>query len=597
MRSFARSRESILPAAAFATGTGLLIVSVANALSRATDSTSPALAWLGIVVFALPIFYRLTSREATTGERLALVCMFGMGLYAVKILRDAPVFTFSDELVHAYNAHQIAVHDHIFRSNPILEVTPSYPGLEGATSALMKLTGASSYVCGLILIGAARLLLLVSLFALFDRVGGSARAAGLGVAIYSGNFNFLYWGAQFSYESLALPLLLMVLMALAEREAAPRQALRSWGLPVALGIMAIVATHHLTSYATAAVIAALAIACWCVRRTWKPPNPWRFAVFAAVLALAWLVLAAGSTIDYLSPVLSNAIKAIGNTISGEQPPRGLFQGTSSNIPATPPAAKALAFLAVAALAAGLPFGLIHFWRGQRRRPFAILFAIASVAFFGTLALRLAPPAWETGNRASEFLFVGLAFVLSWTLLDAFRRLRDRAWVRLGAAAAIALVVIGGAISGWPWDSQLAKPLRISAEGKTLPSPPLSMAEWAASHVDGGRFAAATGDAGFLLDPGDKFVKAGSSPDVEDLLEAENLQPWQLPLLREEKLGYVVADRRDVGADTLRAYYFSPKGDEEALLPRSTTRKFNQIPHVSRLYSNGDISVYGIGEKP
>ena len=30
--------------------------------------------------------------------------------------------------------------------------------------------------------------------------------AGLGVAIYTGNFNFLFWGAQFSYESLALPL-------------------------------------------------------------------------------------------------------------------------------------------------------------------------------------------------------------------------------------------------------------------------------------------------------------------------------------------------------------------------------------------------------
>ncbi|HKT83539.1 MAG TPA: hypothetical protein VJQ84_06845, partial [Solirubrobacterales bacterium] len=310
---------------ALTAGIGLLVCSLANALARG-GSDPTLLYWAGILVISLPIFWRLTSREASTGERLALVCLLGLSLYVVKVVRDAPLFTFSDELVHAFNADQIANHHHLFRSNPILPVTPNYPGLEGATSALMGLTGMSSYWAGVIVVGAARLSLTIGLFLLFTRVSGSPRTAGLAAAIYTGNFNFLFWGAQFSYESLALPLFVVILMALAERDAEPREWARDWAVPLALGIVAVVVTHHLTSYAVAVFLALLAVVYWALRREWSWPNPWRYAVLAAVLAIGWLVLVANSTFGYLGPVIGEAFEAIFNTASGEAPPRGLFQG-------------------------------------------------------------------------------------------------------------------------------------------------------------------------------------------------------------------------------------------------------------------------------
>src|SRR5262249_46941428 len=176
-----------------ASGLGLLVCSLANALSRAALEPTPLLFWAGVLLLAVPIFHRLTADDASAPERLALVCLLGLSLYCVKVFRDAPAYTFSDELVHAFNANQISAHHHLFRENPILGVTPSFPGLEGAASALMKLTGVSSFVAGVVLIGAARLVLIASLFLLFHRVSGSARVAGLGAAIYTGNFNFLYW--------------------------------------------------------------------------------------------------------------------------------------------------------------------------------------------------------------------------------------------------------------------------------------------------------------------------------------------------------------------------------------------------------------------
>ncbi|HEV7616282.1 MAG TPA: hypothetical protein VGO36_08630 [Solirubrobacterales bacterium] len=591
-RSRSQSRVGHLAPLVLSTGVGLLLCSGADALARATLSSAMPIYWLGILVLALPIFYRLTSEDASARERLTLVCMLGLGLYLVKVFRDAPVFTFSDELVHAFNANQIADHHHLFRDNPILSATPYYPGLEGATSALMKLTGVSAYGGGLVLIGAARLVLVASLFLLFERVSGSARAAGLGVAIYAGNFNFLYWGAQFSYESLALPLLLLALMALAEREAAPREALRAWGAPVVLAMMAIVVTHHLTSYAMATLLVALSLAYWYVRRKWDPPNPWPFAIFGILLAVFWLFVVASATVGYLSPVLSDAVSAIGNTIGGSDEPRALFQGGGSSVAPTPLAARAVAVLAVLALLAGLPFGLRVLWRKYRRQPFALLFGIAAVGFFATLALRLAPAAWETANRASEFLFVGLAFVLACACIEALRRWRGQRLVRPLIAAGIGLVLVGGAISGWPWDSQLARPLRAAATAGTISSPPLSLAQWAESLPDG-RFAASTADAGLLLDPGGKMTLTGSSPDIEDVLEEEALAGWMVPMLRRNDIRYVAVDRREVGSDSLRGYYFSRRDRNEALLPPSVSSKFNEISGVGRVYTNGPITVFDL----
>lgn len=572
-------------------GIGLLVCAYGESLSRGGQAHAMGIYWLGVMVLAVPIFFRLTGRGASSNERLALVCMLGLGLYAIKVMRDAPMFTFNDELIHAFNANQIAEHGHLFHANPILSVTPYYPGMEGATSALSSITGLSTYVAGNLLIGAARLTLMASVFFLFRRISGSPRTAGLGAAIYAGNFNFFFYGAQYSYESLALPLLLFVLMLLAERERRPRLELRSWAPPLLLVLAAIVVTHHLTSYATAGVLAALAIAGYFIRRNWRAPNPWPYAIFTAVLAAAWLTVVASSTFGYLEPPLKAAFEAIFQTIGGEAPPRGLFQGGGVNVAATPAFARALSLLAVALLTVALPFGLLRVFRRYLSNPFAIVFSIAAVGFFVTLALRLAPAAWETGNRASEFFFVGLAFVIAVAGFESRRYGRLQPLVRPAMTAALALILFGGAVSGWPWDVQLAKPLRVKSEGGTISSPPLAMAEWADREVSGGVFAAQTADANLLLDPAGKRVFSGPSPDVEDILKEPDLPSWQLPLLREHGIEYVVVDRREVSLDGIRGYYFSEAGETPALFPIGVVRKFERHPEFSRVYSNGTIAVF------
>lgn len=573
---------------------GLLVCSVANALSRAMLDPSQLIFWAGVLIIALPIFYRLTSADASPAERLALVCLLAIALYGVKVVQDAPLYTFPDEPIHAFNAEQIVEHGELFRSNPILAATPQFPGLEGATSALMTLTGMSSFGAGVIVVGMARLCLVAAMFLLFLRLGGSARVAGLGTALYTGSFNFLYWGAQFSYESLSLPLMLLVMMALAERYAAPRDRLRVWALPVLLGTAAIVVTHHLTSYALIIFLAGLALCHWAMRRSWRAPNPWPFAAFAAALALGWLVVVASATVEYISPVLSDAVSAIVDTVGGEAAPRSLFEKETPQADATPVAARGIALLAVVILAAGLPFGLRRVWAGKRTQPLVVLLILAALGFFGTLALRFTPEAWETGNRASGFFFIGLAFVVAGVGLD---RWRPRAMPHLGrvlATACILVVMAGGIISGWPWDLRLASPLRVSAEGQTISSPPLALAEWAEERVPDDRFAATAADARLLMEAGGRWALPGPAPAIDRILEQPKLFGWEAEVLRENEIRYVVPDRRDVGEDSVRGLWFGRRGSPGERLPKAAVTKFSQLPGASRIYANGEIAVYELG---
>ncbi len=108
----------------------------------------------------------------------------------------------------------------------------------------------------------------------------------------------------------------------------------------------------------------------------------------------------------------------------------------------------------------LPFALIEIWRRFRKNSLAILLAAGGLAYFGMLGLRLSPEAWETGNRASEFLFIGLAFVLA-LAIKWFWDLKKRPWlIRTGVLASLAIIFMGGVISGWAPKLRLSGPIQV-----------------------------------------------------------------------------------------------------------------------------------------
>jgi hypothetical protein len=412
-------------------------------------------------------------------------------------------------------------------------------------------------------------------------------------------------------------------MALAEREAAPRSWRSGWAIVIGLLTAAIVITHHLTSYALAAILTLLAVLYAVMRKERHWPNPWPFALLALGLAAAWLLGVAGATIHYLSPVLTRAFESALHTVTGESGARALFQGSGTNsagtgptAATTPALARAIALGSIGVLLIGLPFGLLQVWRRHRSQPFALLFCAGAAGFFGILGLRLAPEAWETSNRASDFVFIGLAFVLAFAFVLAYERLKRRGprfapWLsRAVIVASFPIILIGGAISGWPWDSQLAPALRATRDGRTIDSEPLAMAEWVGDHLRGRRFAATIADSRMLLAPGGVRVRSGRNPDIEDFLEQPTFikgdcvrncetgpnKSFGLPILHTLRLRYVVADRRSQSGDLLRGYAFSvrpPGGARDQLLPVSSVNKFGRIRPATRIFDSGKIVIFDL----
>src|SRR5579859_1035952 len=275
-----------LPALSAVAALGLLTVSTADRLSGAGYQGVEPLFWLGLIVMVGPITARLLAPRVARSERLGLVLIAGMGLYLVKLLQSPYAFTYSDELVHLFNADQIAQTGRLFTQNPILPVSALYPGLESATAAIMRLAGLDGFSAGLIVVGLARLIMVLALFLLFEQVGRSARVASLASLLYMANANFLFWSAQYSYESLALPLAVLVLFAVVRRDAARLPAERlSLTVVALLMTCAVVVSHHLSSYFLAAALLLWALLFWGQRQAaFRRATIWLSRVTASV---AW----------------------------------------------------------------------------------------------------------------------------------------------------------------------------------------------------------------------------------------------------------------------------------------------------------------------
>ena len=214
-----RSEWGALPLLALVAAVGLLLVALGFDGARAGRLGAETLFWLGLLLVVAPAGARLAGIEASRQEQIGLVALVGVALYLAKVWHSPAYFTFYDELQHWRTTDDVLRSGRLFTENPVLPVSPSFPGLENATSALASLSGVSIFGAGIIVVGVARLVLALALFALYETVGGSSRLAGVAALLYMANPNFLFFDAQFAYESLALPFAVLTLYA---RRGGPR---------------------------------------------------------------------------------------------------------------------------------------------------------------------------------------------------------------------------------------------------------------------------------------------------------------------------------------------------------------------------------------
>lgn len=600
LRGGERGSAGLLSPIALAISIGVLVVSLADAAAREGAGSKQALFWAGIALIVLPACARLCSVSASRRERIWVVVLFGLGMFLARVVYDPSRLAFSDEFIHLRSVIDDLSSGRLFSFNPLLAEASHYPGLGSLTSALVRLSGLSISTAGLLIIGSARVVLMLAVFMLVERLSGSSRIAGLAGLLYAGNPNFLYWSAQFSYESLGLPLVVFALYLLSER-ASGESSRVTW--LACLAILAVVATHHLSSYFLAAVLLTWsAVALWLRSRRghagcYAPLLP---AVFAVAAIGVWLGTLAPVTGQYLGSIAASTGTGLFNVITGAGATRRLF---TSGAEVAPLWERLLGVAAVGVTLLALALGAYLIWRRRRRSPLMLIPLALALAYPLLLPLRFIGGAAETANRSSEFLFLGLGAVLA-TLAFALRARGARAGrgraAAAGLAALAALIVLGGVAVSWQYSERLPQDQSRAAVPYELGAPARSADAWAAANLGSGRR--------FASDFLDHLGLATYGRQRPLLASVDGVSAWEVlapagvdPLVRRAiRLGhveYVMVERRLSYGVPSSGFYFDKgepgTGTVRRPIAPSILAKFDRADGASRVYDNGQQQIYSV----
>jgi hypothetical protein len=601
------------------TGIGMFLAACAANASRTGYDGARVPFYLSIVLFFLPVAIRLTLPGISRTERFANVMIVTFGLFMLRVIRAPQFLLGHDEYLHWVTAQNIVESHHLFSPNVVFPIGPLFPGLEIAVTALSELSGLSIFVCAALVLAAARMLFVGALLLFYERVTGSARIAALGCIFYAGCSTFVFFDTNFSYESLAQPLLMLaLLLAMPMADAPERLTARPLPLLFAYSIvvLALSITHHVTAFALAGLL--LAFVALEVLRGGPTAVNWRLglaALCAVLVPVGWSWAMGNPGEAYLGPVFENGLREVVQLLHFGPTNRKLFTADDGTVA---PAWERMTTLgAVALVCAGLALGFfrslslagLQFARGALPvtwRSFfnwtnsgLVLLTLLTIAYPLAIVFRLTRSGWEIGNRMGPYAFLGVGVVLAIVVSTLLQR-DMRNYLRAGAIGiAATMILIGGVISSEGPRILVPARYKVSADAASIEPMGVEAAVWTKDWLGPGRrFAADRVNRLLLSGYGRQLVSSTLQHgyDAGVILAANEMGPNEINVLSKLGLDYLFVDLRlTTGLPVVGAYFDGAAADQMLSAPPTTKAllKFNSISNVSRVFDNGYEIVYDV----
>ncbi len=577
---------------------GGLLIALAYSASRAGSTQGDLLYWLGQAVIIVPSVYRVLSPGTDTRSRLTIL----VGLAAMQSLLawaySPDQFRFPDELQHVRTAKDILRTHKLFTANPVLPVSPGFPGLEEVTVALMNLTGLSLFVSGVIVVSLSHVLLPVALFLTYREICvGRERWAAVATLIYTTAPHFNYFEALYIYSTPALAFLGFTLAA------AVRAIRRGRGfLWVAVAFVPTLLTHHLTVLIGLVALAAVAtIGFFAVSRR----NGLRlFSVIAALIALTvvWVEVASPSTWGYLWAPVQTAVSGL----FGHSTPSGAGQGAVISV-AVPKWETAVEYLAALALFLASYFGVALAWFARAPR-WARLTCLLGVVYPGILIVRLTSsngPELATRGLTYAMLVIALPVAVAIEYVLGTRwALRRRRWIggwhppggwrgaAIVATATVVLFAVSAIVDGLPPSyERLPGHFRVASTESGIDSRVSAAGQWAARSWPKANQNVACDVSVCSLWTG--YADATASNSASPLFYTTSVTKANAEIAA-LSLGWVETDLRWTTQIPNSESYFggdSQGGHHVNPLPVDLLSKFDRDSLLERVYDDGDIHVY------
>ncbi len=582
---------------------GVLLISLSYYAAQQGNRGFELFFLAGLLLIFGPNVIRLLSSTPSRLERICLLCVIGICFYLVELMISPLYVSGYDEFLHWRTASDILKIRHLFSENSMLPVSPYYPGLEIVTNALSTMSGLSIFNAGIIIISAARLLMILSLFVFYEQVTNSSRMAGIATVIYMTNPHFLFFDASFSYETLALPIATSMLCILARYQTIDKDHARWMLFSAWIILMAVTVTHHMTDYVFDGFLMLWLGASLFQTSSQKVRRSLATITFLGlVLSLSYAFLLKQNPVwGYLYDYFRAAFTELDHILAGTSTARPLFSNQA--VSPTPLWDRLLMMASIGLVALGLPFGLLSLWHQHRHDALPVMLGVVSFAYPITQAFRFTNFGGEITDRSAAFLFLPVAYVLT-IFITHFWPTRTLSWRAASCiTCAISVILLGSVLlASGPAFFILPGPYEVVADGRSIEPEGIQAASWSFSHLGpDNRIGTDRVNQMLMSTFGDQRVvtQLDDNVDISSVFYSSHFGPEEVAILQQARVRYLVVDLRLSTGLPLIGFYFedSEPNAYHLIRPISTQAltKFNAIPQINRVFDSGDIVIYDVGE--
>jgi hypothetical protein len=587
-----RQDSRVLGMTAFICGVGLLIQSFGEVAGHhGAESLALTLLMVGVTVIFAGCGWQLIGTNATGSERRNISVLLGVSLLLSSYFLDPLLFTGFDDLLHQTTLWQLLAHHQLFTRNTELPVSPYYPGLELLTVGIRSMTGLPTVLSELSVLLIARVVLVVSFYTVAQRLLRSDRAAGVAVLIYAASPQFYAFNSAYAYQSVALAFAAAAVALVVWSMGQPEPRVNRWILLADLSLICLALTHHLVSWITATVFI-----CWAsIARRWVTHAQMKLLMHVAIVSVAvtgiWTGIASAHVAPYIMPIISGAVAGLAHLVGGGHVQRHPFQ-SSGELSTTGWQAGLML------ISAGLFFGVVLLGardiikgKDDRRGPFRWLVILLAFIYLIDLACSLTFATQEVGQRASTFVFFGIA------LVGALVIARARKVVVRGLSLCLAVIAFLGSLflGSGPAGELTPGPYIPAADQRSVLGPSLAAAHWAAANLPiESRIAADRDNAALMAAVGHLApVNALSGAiNVGQLYFDKVFGPYDKSVIARYRIRYLLVDTRlELGPPAFGNYFAPGETPGRERLGPAQLDKFSRVAGMKLIYNDGPIRIY------
>lgn len=564
--------------------------------------------WIGILLGIVPtliLVMNMDGHKDNDFKNLILLFLLGFLFYMPLIFWSPTYFRFNDEILHL-NSLEMILQKGNLDINPVLEMSRYYPGLEFLTIFFMKFTGFSPFVAAKVSMGIIHSLVLVFIYFTFRTITSSQKIAALGSIIYIASPGYIFFDAVFSYETVGILLIVILIYLLYKHSSSNNE---KFGLSVVSTIVlfALIITHHFSSYMFSIFLVLMYISYhFYSSDIMNTKYIARYTALTIATIIVWIIYGAETTIDYFGNMVSTSISSILSFLTQGVAQREPFRLTT--LPGYELFIDKYVFIPMIFL---LYVYCIYSIIRDRRKDINARYIdprYVSLILYGSLFFISIPLIFTMAGklfmyRSWSFSFIGLSLAIAiaserlFNMKVKIMKIPILIPMSIPMFIIIILIIMGGNSIGS--SSSYREPKNLDASiPSSITSEIVIASDWFETHFNSRNLILGDATTYFVFSAyGNQLIKNDQYLFYKDIIDPESIQYVF------ENFGgkFIIVDNRITEKLSATRYYFN---DEElgieypwgykSPLPKKNIEKFNKYIGLYRVYDNGNIYMYRVG---